>query len=93
MSSARRLRDAAKVLRKGAEKATCGPWRVVGALVGSPIGDVTYYADDSDAVYIATMHPGVGLALADWLDDEYMQQNGPTEHAITIADLILGGNQ
>ncbi len=49
----------------------------------------------SDADYIVTMHPGVGLALADWLDD--LADHGasalmPTERgAFVIADLILGG--
>jgi hypothetical protein len=52
----------------------------------------------TDARYVATMHPGVGLALADWLDDDAemcesltLANLGPDEAALRIADLILGG--
>ena len=78
--SAQRLRDAAKVLRENAATATVGVWSVVDegtddwphlAVYGGPNlqdevtgGGLT----ESDAQYIAIMHPGVGLALADWLD-------------------------
>ena len=51
--------------------------------------------------YIATMHPGVGLALADWLDAEadvpyytpsaYGTADRVTMAARALADLILGG--
>jgi len=48
-----------------------------------------------DATYIATMHPGVGLALADWLDDEAKaagyHENRVIPFALTIARLINGG--
>jgi hypothetical protein len=55
---------------------------------------------EPDAVYIATMHPGVGLALADWLDheatigaeDEEMgYQIGPRYPGLVLARLINGG--
>lgn len=46
-----------------------------------------------DAAFIATMHPGVGLALADWLDiaaDDH-DSGCPTDcPANRVADLILG---
>ena len=51
----------------------------------------------ADRDYIATMHPGVGLALADWLDiaarrlDEGLGYPGDYERPLTIARLILGG--
>ena len=45
---------------------------------------------DADRAYIATMHPGVGLALADWLDAEAAAGCAP-ESAHHLADLILGG--
>jgi hypothetical protein len=61
---------------------------------GSPV-------EDNDAPYIATMHPGVGLALADWLQyqafwhesrDAYGYADTPdSATARGIADLILGG--
>ncbi|MFF7335406.1 hypothetical protein [Streptomyces sp. NPDC008150] len=71
------LRAAADRLRNLATAATPGPWTQTG------IGDYGWTVSSStsalvdtvdseegraDADYIATMHPGVGLALADWLD-------------------------
>jgi hypothetical protein len=43
------------------------------------------------APYIATMHPGVGRALADWLDAAASDAEtiGPDPHALTIARQIL----
>lgn len=73
MSAVETLREAAKVLRERAEAATPEPWEVVGGgeyvqgpgiLVAPDDGGVT----TTDADLIATMHPGVALALADWLD-------------------------
>lgn len=46
-----------------------------------------------DLEYIATMHPGVGLALADWLDAEAGGLSGPdtvSTHALVVARQILG---
>jgi hypothetical protein len=45
----------------------------------------------ADAAYIATMHPGVGKALADWLDAaaEDAEMIGPDPHALTTARQIL----
>ena len=53
----------------------------------------------ADATYIATMHPGVALALADWLDYEAQDQShdpsehdgSPSGHALRVAEAILGG--
>lgn len=78
--SADRLREAARVLREDSEAASRsdaeGPWtwRVTGdkkwAVVMDADGSWMAQVDDDDrAAYIATMHPGVGLALADWLDN------------------------
>ena len=73
----KRLREAARVLRESATiPSDRGPWswRVTGdrkwAVVIRDDGEWMAQVDDDDrAAYIATMHPGVGLALADWLDD------------------------
>lgn len=52
----------------------------------------------NDAQYIATMHPGMGLALADWLDltarrfDEGLGYPGDYEKPLTVARLILGAS-
>ncbi|MFC8447600.1 hypothetical protein [Kitasatospora sp. NPDC057223] len=44
------------------------------------------------AEYIALMHPGVGLALADWLDSAAVGAEliGPDRHALAVARLLLG---
>lgn len=46
-----------------------------------------------DADYIATMHPGVALALADWLDaaarDEEAGPMRGDRYPLAVADLIL----
>lgn len=104
--SAERLREAARVLREGAaildDK---GPWswHVTGdrkwAVVTRDDGEWMAQVDDDDrAVYIATMHPGVGLALADLLDMEAWRNEQDFDfvdltHSYAIADLILGGEQ
>lgn len=80
--SADELRQAAETLRTRATMATPGPWetgeRCVWGLSLSPSKNYEVVTDGpggeggvgstDDADYIATMHPGVGLALADWLD-------------------------
>ena len=68
-------------------------------------GDVALSSERDDAEpdtaknrveYIATMHPGVGLALADWLDDELSNLEGlgvtwgANHPAVVLARLILG---
>lgn len=51
----------------------------------------------TDALYSAAMHPGVGLALADWLDYEAdlmgpgSERRGRTKHALAVARAINGG--
>ena len=106
------LRRAAALLREKSEKATPGPWlheRNLGRLpantVLGPVRGVgrdlpvTLDALGRDAAFIATMHPGVGLALADWLDWTFdqghsgdMDDNGCDEcrPALAVARLILG---
>ena len=117
--TAQTLRDAAKVLRERAEKATPGPWYWEAKSTEEwPSGDQSLLtrhrkdggdfdpavlygwgydasgidAEQADRDYIATMHPGVGIALADWLDSEFEHEFGPTEQAINVARAILGGD-
>lgn len=62
------------------------------------IPPVQYVADAETrehAAYIAAMHPGVGTALADWLDTwdglelrEHSAMSEDAEHALKIARLI-----
>lgn len=80
MSAADELRQAAKVLREAAGKATPGPWDVSGwGEVRSATHLVTYGPVSTgldeeiargSAAYIALMGPTLGLALAAWLDVE-----------------------
>lgn len=78
--SAAELRQASETLRERAEDANPGPWIAGGNAVRIRNGMALALTHDTrwddsdadqkrkDARYIATMHPGVGLALADWLD-------------------------
>ena len=105
--TADRLRQAARVLRERAEAATPGPWLThdedgdpyiappaTGALL---ITAHPLEVARANAAYIATMHPGVGLALADWLEAQAdLSERGYTQDprylaALALADLILGG--
>ena len=108
--SAQRLRDAAKVLRELAGAATPGPWEAGDRCVWSRQPD-GFYDDDvvndsesgaggcttgENATFIATMHPGVALALAGWLEAAtagYLSTRldwSPEPAALAVADLILG---
>jgi hypothetical protein len=71
------LREAARLLRERAGKATPGPWEddggeIHGAHVGIWVGETLQIRDlgltNANSAYIAALHPGVGLALAVWLD-------------------------
>jgi hypothetical protein len=106
--SAAELRKAAETLRERAEKATPGPWRqeyskasgdcVIDAESHNCLDSVartTHFRSGLDAAYIATMHPGVGLALAEWLDQcaDRLDRghHAGSRHSHTIACLINGG--
>ncbi|MEU8829389.1 hypothetical protein [Streptomyces sp900116325] len=100
------LRDAAEKLRSLAAAATPGPWEGVVDDHGRKGVDASVWADSigyyvtekissgerhtADAAYIAAMHPGVGLALAKWLDrtaEAVEQANEETLY--TVADLAV----
>lgn len=111
--SAERLREAARVLRERAEATTwvpeCGGWWLPFAEIEGyepghyPVAEadstVAEATTGGTATYIATMHPGVGLALAHWLDDLAsraargfaLDDDPDMQEAVTVADLILGG--
>lgn len=70
------LREAATLLRETAQAATPGPWAAADGLVFGGFGPILrpHYRgqqeqDTLNAIAVATMHPGVALALADWLDE------------------------
>jgi hypothetical protein len=103
--SAAELRKAAETLRERAKAADAPPWEQDG-VVGSPWNDLIVndasngiIADcdtsDENAAYIATMHPGVGLALAEWLDQcadrLHRGHHTGSRHSHAIARLINGG--
>lgn len=102
MTPADQLRAAAEKIRTRATAATPGPWEQTG--IGDHGWTVSFLypgtgieTDDSDqgradADYIATMGPGLGLFLADLLDD---QADGDDEGvinpwALAVARAILG---
>jgi hypothetical protein len=103
------LTAAAKLLREQAGNAqhiSPAPWTVdqggaYGAGVVLARDGATIIADRScdehedaiDLPYIALMHPGVGLALADWLNDaaEGDAQGEINPYALAVARQLLGG--
>jgi hypothetical protein len=101
------LRTAATAIRQRAEAATPGPWTSTGIgdfgwTVGAPTRHVAESEDSeqgrADADYIAAMHPGVGLLLANWLDswdnadiDEHAAMPDDLRHALLIARTLNGG--
>jgi hypothetical protein len=71
------LREAAALMRERAEAATPGPWmraepwdRAVGQVDGPWVAETTALgqATAANAEHIASWHPAVALAVADWLD-------------------------
>jgi hypothetical protein len=101
--SAETLRRAAALMRERARGASEGPWRHehVGLQGGEQINNgavrvARVYANEDDwracenAAHVASWHPAVALAVADWLDSEDTHQFGPTEHAINVARAYLG---
>src|SRR5450755_4470191 len=69
-TSAETRRRAAHLMRERAMEATPGPWEHDDAEVIADQESVVDGLNPANAVHIAGMHPGVALALADWLDAE-----------------------
>lgn len=108
--SAERLREAARVLRERAGFATPGPWEFQPwSTYALPSGDyaesilmsahafdgeITRDLPDHDGDYIATMHPGVALAIAAWLEataEVIVDDEEPVVMAaVSVADAVLG---
>ena len=104
MSAVETLREAAKTLRERAEAATPGPWDFsisedrAWALTAAGEAIVSRSAVDEDATLIATLHPGVALALADWLDDvadsyAIAKHGFWSVRALRVAEAVLGGGE
>lgn len=91
--SAETLRRAAALMRERAEAATqtAAPWGVdeIGGIWGQeadgqPI-PIANNATDADAEHIASWHPAVALAVADWLEAKAEQDDkGPCDGAGTV---------
>ena len=100
------LRTAADKLRQDAEaarRASPPPWAVTdeyvvrcadGMIVADRSGTI-HPAERADLPYIAAMHPGVGAALADWLEswtgiDLYEAGSLPEDakHALAVARAV-----
>jgi hypothetical protein len=103
------LRQAAARMRERAEAATPGPW--VGEFSGKTgpvvmdaesrnaldhLAQCKHYRAQFDAEHIASWHPAVALAVADWLEREadWWDQNGAdwyaAEQALAVARAYLG---
>lgn len=100
------MRAAAQHVRALSAAAGPGPWKdVPDVLIGGwavarqdagPEGP--YLADftrTEHAQWVALMHPGIGVALAEWLDDaadgdEHDEHN---PYALAVARALLGGAQ
>lgn len=101
-----RLHAAAELLRERAEECYpfTGPWRHDPVRQWPVVGQIHTDNDDPHGLiaelwsstecgqYIATMHPGVGLALAKWLHDAAREATeiGPNPWAVAVADALLG---
>jgi hypothetical protein len=104
-SPADELRTAAEKIRALVEGATTGPWSVnswghVETGGFETVAEVWPLSAEpgANAAYIAAMHPGVGLALAAWLEAEAFQvsHNGrsvATHHALAVARAINSQEQ
>ena len=109
---AQELRDAAQRLRTLAEAATPGPWEAdleFTTVDATPIrrrqqtqyrGAVASLYTTADTEFIAAMHPGVALALADWLAQAAIHVKGGSlsghpmsDRAIAVARLINGSER
>jgi hypothetical protein len=104
--SAELLREAAALMRERAEAATAGPWEcVLGEISAGNAADYTDVAvavigpkgddrQDDNAEHIASWHPAVALAVADWLEQESRvtcHSDNPTRtQALAVARAYLG---
>jgi hypothetical protein len=110
MSDVDTLRKAAAQMRERAQAATPGPWSTVSGASnvwrfpeeGSPtvvVGGNHSHGHVAllDAQHIASWHPAVALAVADWLAlvahllDEGFAANAETGKALAVARAYLGG--
>jgi hypothetical protein len=100
----RELRKAAETLRERADQAGNAPWDAEvhddgRAWINAPEDHhaISLHGWPGAARYIATMHPGVGLVIADWLENTASAWSfskvapGSAVKAMAVARLINGG--
>lgn len=104
--SAERLREAATLMREQAISARAGIWFAtpdgveIAARWADPRSVAVAYGSEvpegniANAAHIASWHPAVALAVADWLqwtaDAESMLPAGAQKFALVVADAYLG---
>jgi hypothetical protein len=109
MTPADELAAAATKLRTACTAASPGPWTITKVPpFTNPVIMSRYEEtpDDGDVLIVGTidvepeeqaivqmLHPGVGCALADWLDSAARDAHeiGPDPHALAAARAVLGG--
>ena len=103
MSAAETLRQAATLMRQRAAANTDQPWKAAPhsrtrrcMTVQSGSLFLAYYVQPQAAEHIASWHPAVALAVADWLDlvarilDDGFSPNAETSAALRVARTYLG---
>lgn len=75
------LRRASALMRERAEAATDGPWHPYFSEVRESTGFVVGVVGQTyaNAPHIASWHPAVALAVADWLDDVAERTRGTSQ--------------
>jgi hypothetical protein len=110
--SADLLRTAATLMRERAQMATSGPWHRVAEIgIATDASSLTHatahhpaglYDSIPDAEHIASWHPLVALAVADWLESEadrarlaWQTARAPLDasRALAVARAYLGDRQ
>lgn len=107
MTAVDELRRAATLIRERARAATAGPWAVErddegmfttvqSVQVVGWEGEIAqvHTPDPSwpDFDHIASWHPGVALAVADWLDAAHEQTGAMPSIALVVARTYLNGD-
>lgn len=109
MTPVETLREAARLMRERAEAATPGPWTThgIGVLAPRERDDIAegpgrifeaqlpYRSERmrANTAHVVGMHPGVALAVADWLEAEVWASESPgfpEPRALTVARVYLG---
>ncbi len=95
MTAAEFLAEAATLLRERAKAAPPPPWHVLRA-TGDVVDHNGVHLGHTDYPawrFASVVHPGVALALADWLDEaggEWSGTRGVDDRALAVAAAILG---